>query len=178
MAASSYQFPYVSWAKTLPTALRPWRLGMDAPYYALSTAQTVTFSPLETKSVRTGIVVYLPDHIVGRATTYTRLCLTRPSGLASRNTDDYYPLRLRPFVFMKSDHARELILDMTNMSSTDSYELSQGEPVAVLEFRPALTPTFVQAECEIPPIQPSPPPPLPVHPPSPPEFEQEEDSVM
>jgi len=149
---------------------------MDTPYYALSTAQTVAFSPLETKSVRTGIVVYLPDHIVGRATTYTRLCLTRPSGLASRNSDDYYPLRLRPFVFMKSDHARELILDMTNMSSVDSYELNQGEPVAVLEFRPALTPTFVQAESEISLIQPSPPP--PVLPPSPPEYEQEDDSVM
>ena len=175
---AAFQLQYVSWAKTLPTAIRPWRIGLDTPYYSLSTAECVTFAPNETKSIRTGVVVYLPDHVCARITTYTRLCLTKPSGASRNYLDDYYPLRMRPFVFMKSDHNREIMLEMTNMSTVESYELGQGEPVAVLEFRQALTPTFVQAESEIP--SPLLPPPLPALPPSPPEFDhhEEEDSAM
>lgn len=149
--------PCVWWTRTSPTAIRPWRLSLDTPYFILSSSARVRFGPRERKTVGTGIIIHLPDGIYGRASSYLRFNLTR----TDEPWDEYYPLRVTPIVFMKNEYQRELEFDAVNQSD-DAYVLEAGQGFIVIEFRQALTPTFLQGpDAFSPPSRRSPPPPLP-----------------
>lgn len=138
--------PYLSWARTLETAISPWRQSTDSPYYMISSPIRVELQPGQIRTVRTGIVFYLPDHIFARVSSFAKLCLEKTSG--DDWGSEYNPLRVTTDIFMKSEFQRELLIEITNLGE-EEYVINPGSTIAQLEFRIALTPTLIRAGDEI-----------------------------
>jgi len=69
--------PHITSARTLESAVRPWRRTADSPCYVLASAEQVFFPPKHLKRIRTGVMIYFPNYVYAKVKVYSPVCLVR-----------------------------------------------------------------------------------------------------
>jgi len=157
--------PYITWTKTLRSAVRPWRQTTESPYYVLSSAEKTVFAPKDRKRIRTGLIIYFPDAIYAKIKGYAPVNLDK--GVDDWD-EEFQPLKVASKIIGKSEYQGEIVLEVENLSD-ESVTIREGTSLASLEFRLGVTPTFLQGRDDVfpePTSVPPPPPPPESDPPS------------
>lgn len=101
--------------------------------YALTNGETVRFSPGETKMIRTGLAVEIPEGYAGLV--YARSGIATKRGLAPANKVGV----------IDSDYRGEVMVSLHNHSNEEQ-EIADGERIAQLVIAPFLAAEFCETE--------------------------------
>lgn len=104
-----------------------------ADLYALTNGETVRFSPGETKMIRTGLAVEIPEGYAGLV--YARSGIATKRGLAPANKVGV----------IDSDYRGEVMVSLHNHSNEEQ-EIADGERIAQLVIAPFLAAEFCETE--------------------------------
>lgn len=104
-----------------------------ADLYALTNGETLHFTPGETKMIKTGIAVEIPEGYAGLI--YARSGIATKRGLAPANKVGV----------IDSDYRGEIMVSLHNHSGT-CQEIADGERIAQLVIAPFLTAEFCETD--------------------------------
>lgn len=109
------------------------KFAAGADLYALTNGETVRFSPGETKMIRTGLAVEIPEGYAGLV--YARSGIATKRGLAPANKVGV----------IDSDYRGEVMVSLHNHSNEEQ-EIADGERIAQLVIAPFLAAEFCETE--------------------------------
>lgn len=104
-----------------------------ADLYALTNGETLNFAPGETKMIRTGLAVEIPEGYAGLV--YARSGIATKRGLAPANKVGV----------IDSDYRGEVMVSLHNHSD-DCQEIADGERIAQLVITPFLAAEFCETD--------------------------------